>query len=176
MHERAPAAECLHLHLRMQVHDVGQEILPVQSYRRSGDYAGRSVSGSWTHASFYPLVSPSHKMIPMAGEPKADGRSQCRPPPKKSGPNVTISGVVYWCSSRRLCSQNGDWLRVCEVPVPILGGTKSVLGMHHGGSELYNPLELDDRKACDLHWIVAWSLHRIVVYRKPMRRHTCCSL
>jgi RNA polymerase sigma factor (TIGR02999 family) len=34
-------------------------------------------------------------------------------------------------------------------------------------------LELDDRKQCDLHWIVAWNLHRIVAYRKPMRRHTC---
>src|SRR6516165_9953869 len=27
-------------------------------------------------------------------------------------------------------------------------------------------LELDDRKHCDLHWIVAWRLHRIVAYRK----------
>jgi len=32
---------------------------------------------------------------------------------------------------------------------------ESALGMHHGGSELYNTLELDDRKPRDLHWIVA---------------------
>src|SRR6516225_4322366 len=51
-----------------------------------GDYAGRSVSGSWTLPSFYPLVAPSRKMIPRASEPKADGRSQCRQPPKKAGP------------------------------------------------------------------------------------------
>jgi len=60
---------------------------------------------------------------------------------------------------------------------PLFGmGAKSVLGMHNGGSELYNALELDDRKPCDHHWIVAWSLHRIVAYRKPMRRQTCYSL
>jgi len=29
--------------------------------------------------------------------------------------------------------------------------------MHHGGAELYNTLELDDRKPFQLHWIVAWS-------------------
>ena len=74
-------------------------------------------------------------------------------------------------------TQNGDWLRVFEVPVPILGWALSrSWGLHHGGSELYNTLELDDRKPCDLHWIVAWSLHRIVAYRKPMRRQTCYSL
>jgi len=55
-------------------------------------------------------------------------------------------------------------------------GTESVVGIHHGGSELYNTLELDDRKPCDLHWIVAWRLHRIVAYRNPMRRHTYYSL
>src|SRR5262245_24894230 len=38
--------------------------------------------------------------------------------------------------------------------------------------ELETALELDDRKPCDLHWIVAWRLHRIMAYRKPMRRHT----
>ena len=54
--------------------------------------------------------------------------------------------------------------------------TQSVLGMHYGGSELYNRLELDDRKLCDLRWIVAWRLHRIVAYREPMRRHPCYSL
>ena len=75
--------------------------------------------------------------------------------------NVTVSGVVYWCSLRPL----GSW-RSCPA---------SVLGMHHGGSELYNTLELDDGKPCNLHWIVAWCLHRIGAYRKPMRRHTCYS-
>jgi hypothetical protein len=48
--------------------------------------------------------------------------------------------------------------------------------MHHGGAELFNTLELDDRKSCDLYWIVAWSLHRIVAYRNPMRQHTWYSL
>ena len=76
--------------------------------------------------------------------------------------NVTISGVVYWGSLRRL----GSWRSRPE----------SVLGIHYGGSGLYNTLELDDRKPCDLHWLAAWRLHRIVAYRKPMRRQTFYSL
>src|SRR5262245_49049788 len=35
MHEGVPAAECLHLLLRMHAHDVGQDTLPVQSCCRT---------------------------------------------------------------------------------------------------------------------------------------------
>jgi hypothetical protein len=44
--------------------------------------------------------------------------------------------------------------------------------MHHGGSELYNTLELDDRKPCDLHWIVAAKFNKnrkAEVQAQPLR-------
>jgi hypothetical protein len=50
---------------------------------------------------------------------------------------IWCQGPCIWCSLRR----SGSW-RSCP---------ESVLGMHHGGAELYNTLKLNDRKPCDLH-------------------------